>query len=70
MPEFTIDTVTQKRDLLVAEFNQMQDKKRELERQLASLDENLHTLRGAVLVCNDFIEQESSNTNEESADVG
>lgn len=62
--DVSITSITEKRDVLVTEFNQLQEKKRELERQLATLDENLLTIRGAVLVCNEFIESGDAPTQE------
>ena len=47
-----VETVKQKREKLLEQFNSLQDKRVELEKQLKVVDQDILTFRGAILACN------------------
>ncbi len=56
-----VDTVKQKREKLLEQFNSLQDKRVELEKQLKVVDQDILTFRGAILACNELIEENETN---------
>lgn len=63
-----VETVKQKREKLIEQFNSLQDKRVELEKQIKVVDSDILTFRGAILACNELIEENESDS-EESAEV-
>jgi hypothetical protein len=53
-----LDKIKQKRTDLIEKFNDLQDTKLNTEKNLKLITDDLLTLRGAVLVCNELIEIE------------
>ena len=52
-----VETVKQKREKLMEQFNSLQDKRVELEKQIKVVDQDILTFRGAILACNELIEE-------------
>ena len=50
-----LDKIKEKRDGLVENFNGLQDKKKEMLKQIEVFDNDLLTLRGAILLCNEWV---------------
>ena len=50
-----LDKIKGKRDGLVESFNGLQDKKKEMLKQIEVFDNDLLTLRGAILLCNEWV---------------
>ena len=50
-----IDKIKDKRETLVEQFNSLQDKKKELLRQIELVDTDIVTMRGAILLCNEWV---------------
>ena len=59
-----VETVKQKREKLLEQFNSLQDKRVELEKQLKVVDQDILTFRGAILACNELIEVNAPKSNE------
>jgi hypothetical protein len=53
-----LDKIKQKRTDLIEKFNALQDTKLNTEKNLKLITDDLLTLRGAVLLCNELIEIE------------
>ena len=49
--------VKEKREKLLEDFNSLQDKRVELEKQLKVVEQDILTFRGAILACNELIEE-------------
>ena len=64
-----LDKIKEKRDSLVENFNNLQDKKKEMLKQIEVFDNDLLTLRGAILLCNEWV-GELEPTKEEETDGG
>ena len=60
-----VETGKQKREKLLEQFNSLQDKRVELEKQLKVVDQDILTFRGAILACNELIEENEPKTEEE-----
>jgi|TARA_Y100000817_G_scaffold287317_1_gene255792 hypothetical protein len=66
-----IDKIKDKRETLVEQFNSLQDKKKELLRQIELVDTDIVTMRGAILLCNEWVtELEPEPSNEEETNGG
>ena len=63
-----VETVKQKREKLMEQFNSLQDKRVELEKQIKVVDSDILTFIGAILACNELIEENESDS-EELAEV-
>ena len=59
-----VETVKQKREKLLEQFNSLQDKRVELEKQLKVVDQDILTFRGAILAFNELIEENEPKSNE------
>ena len=59
-----VETVKQKREKLLEQFNSLHDKRVELEKQLKVVDQDILTFRGAILACNELIEENEPKSNE------
>lgn len=59
-----ITQINEKRETLVTQFNELSDKKKDLEAQIEKINADLHTIRGAVLLCNDILADDSSTEQE------
>ena len=64
-----VETVKQKREKLLEQFNSLQDKRVELEKQLKVVDQDILTFRGAILACNELIEENETKSDEEPVKV-
>ena len=65
-----LESVKTKREKLIEQFNTLQDKRGELTKQLKVVDQDILTFRGAILACNELIEEndpESTSEDEEEA---
>ena len=66
-----LDKIKEKRETLVEQFNSLQDKKKELLRQMELVDTDIVTVRGAILLCNEWVtEIEPEPSNEEETNGG
>ena len=66
-----LDKIKEKRETLVGQFNSLQDKKKELLKQMELIDTDIVTVRGAILLCNEWVtEIEPEPSNEEETDGG
>ena len=65
----SLDKIKTKRDGLVENFNSLQDKKKELLKQMELVDTDIVTVRGAILLCNEWVE-ELEPTKKEEEDGG
>ena len=52
-----IEKITEKREGLITNYNSLVDKKVELEKQLETTNNEILQMRGAILMCNEFIEE-------------
>ena len=53
-----IKNIEEKRDGLIANYNSLVDKKVELEKQLETTNGETLQMRGAILLCNEFVEEQ------------
>ena len=53
-----LEKIKKKREELVNNYNSLVDKKVELEKQLELTSDDILTMRGAILLSNEFIEEE------------
>ena len=53
-----LEKIKKKREELMANYNSLVDKKIELEKQLELTSNDILTMRGAILLSNEFIEEE------------
>ena len=51
------------------QFNSLQDKRVELEKQIKVVDQDILTFRGAILACNELIEENEQESEEEPVKV-
>ena len=66
-----LEKIKEKRDTLVEQFNSLQDKKKELLKQMELVDTDIVTVRGAILLCNEWVTAlEPEPSNEEETDGG
>ena len=66
-----LEKIKEKRDTLVEQFNSLQDKKKELVKQIELVDTDIVTVRGAILLCNEWVtELEPEPSNEEETNGG
>ena len=67
----SLEKIKEKRDTLVEQFNNLQDKKKELLKQMELVDTDIVTVRGAILLCNEWVSEiEPEPSNEEEENVG
>lgn len=64
-----VETVKQKREKLMEQFNSLQDKRVELEKQIKVVDQDILTFRGAILACNELIEENEQESQDEPVKV-
>ena len=66
-----VETVKQKREKLMEQFNSLQDRRVELEKQIKELkdDQDILTFRGAILACNELIEENEQESEDEPVKV-
>ena len=55
-----LESVKTKREKLIEQFNTLQEKRVELDKQLKAVDQDILTFRGAILACNELIEEGQS----------
>ena len=53
-----IEDITKKREGLMTNYNSLIDKRVELEKQLEVTNNEILTMRGAILLCNELIEDQ------------
>ncbi len=53
-----IKNIEEKREGLIANYNSLVDKKVELEKQLETTNGEILQMRGAILLCNEFVEEQ------------
>ena len=53
-----IEKITEKREGLITNYNSLVDKKVELEKQLETTNNEILQMRGAILLCNEFVEEQ------------
>ena len=66
----SLDKIKTKRDNLVENFNGLQDKKKELLKQMELVDTDIVTVRGAILLCNEWVQELEPSKEEEKTDGG
>ena len=67
----SLEKIKEKRDILVEQFNNLQDKKKEMLKQMELIDTDIVTVRGAILLCNEWVaEIEPEPSKEEVENVG
>ena len=64
-----VETVKQKREKLMEQFNSLQDRRVELEKQIKVVDQDILTFRGAILACNELIEENEQESEDEPVKV-
>jgi hypothetical protein len=57
--------INKKRDSLIENFNNLQDKKKETLNQIELIDTDILTVRGAILLCNEWVEELEPSKKEE-----
>lgn len=53
-----IEDITKKREGLMSNYNSLIDKRVELEKQLEVTNNEILTMRGAILLCNELVEDQ------------
>ena len=53
-----IEDITKKREGLMTNYNSLIDKRVELEKQLEVTNNEILTMRGAILLCNELVEDQ------------
>ena len=66
----SLEKIKEKRDTLVEQFNNLQDKKKEMLKQIEIFDNDLVTLRGAILLCNEWVAEIEPEPSNEEENVG
>ena len=67
----SLEKIKEKRDTMIEQFNTLQDKKKEMLKQMELIDTDIVTVRGAILLCNEWVaEIEPEPSNEEAKNVG
>ena len=65
-----LEKIKEKRDTLVEQFNSLQDKKKELLKQMELIDTDIVTVRGAILLCNEWVAEIEPEPSNEEENVG
>ena len=66
----SLEKIKEKRDTLVEQFNNLQDKKKELLEQMELVDTDIVTVRGAILLCNEWVTEIEPEPSNEEENVG
>ena len=66
----SLEKIKEKRDTLVEQFNNLQDKKKELLKQMELVDTDIVTVRGAILLCNEWVAEIEPEPSKEEENVG
>ena len=53
-----LETIKKKREELMTNYNSLIDKRVELEKQLEMTTSDILTMKGAILLCNEIVEEE------------
>jgi len=53
-----LETIKKKREELMTNYNSLIDKRAELEKQLEMTTNDILTMKGAILLCNEIVEEE------------
>jgi len=65
-----LEKIKEKRETLVGQFNSLQDKKKELLKQMELVDTDIVTVRGAILLCNEWVTEIEPEPSNEEENVG
>ena len=65
-----LEKIKEKRETLVGQFNSLQDKKKELLKQMELVDTDIVTMRGAILLCNEWVTELEPEPSNEEENVG
>ena len=65
-----LEKIKEKRDTLIEQFNNLQDKKKELLKQMELVDTDIVTVRGAILLCNEWVTEIEPEPSNEEENVG
>jgi len=66
----SLEKIKEKRDTLVEQFNNLQDKKKEMLKQMELVDTDIVTVRGAILLCNEWVAEIEPEPSNEEENVG
>ena len=66
----SLEKIKEKRDTLVEQFNNLQDKKKEMLKQMELIDTDIVTVRGAILLCNEWVTEIEPEPSNEEENVG
>ena len=66
----SLEKIKEKRDTLVEQFNNLQDKKKEMLKQMELVDTDIVTVRGAILLCNEWVSEIEPEPSNEEENVG
>ena len=66
----SLEKIKEKRDTLVEQFNNLQDKKKEMLKQMELIDTDIVTVRGAILLCNEWVAEIEPEPSNEEENVG
>ena len=61
-----LETIKKKREELMTNYNSLIDKRVELEKQLEMTTSDILTMKGAILLCNEMVEEEEKPKEPES----
>ena len=62
-----LSKIKEKRTMLIGNFNSLQDKKADLEKQMELVNNDMLTIRGAIFLCNEWIGEDESNVDAEKS---
>ena len=65
-----LEKIKEKRDTLIEQFNSLQDKKKEMLKQMELVDTDIVTVRGAILLCNEWVTEIEPEPSNEEENVG
>ena len=65
-----LEKIKEKRDTLIEQFNSLQDKKKEMLKQMELVDTDIVTVRGAILLCNEWVAEIEPEPSKEEENVG
>ncbi len=66
----SLEKIKEKRDTLIEQFNSLQDKKKEMLKQMELVDTDIVTVRGAILLCNEWVTEIEPEPSNEEENVG
>ena len=66
----SLEKIKEKRDTMIEQFNTLQDKKKEMLKQMELIDTDIVTVRGAILLCNEWVAEIEPEPSNEEENVG